>query len=78
MKSDLKLSALGIREPWNIDELISPLEIDLVLVPGVSFDSRGYRIGYGGGYYDRFINQLGPDTLLVGVCFDSRTCRPYR
>lgn len=44
--------------------------IDLILVPGVGFDTCGNRLGRGGGYYDRFINALSSHTTLVGVGYD--------
>ena len=44
-------------------------KLDCVFIPGVVFDRHGYRIGYGGGYYDRFLPRLAPSTLLVGVAY---------
>jgi len=41
-----------------------------VLVPGVAFDIRGGRIGFGKGYYDRFLQQLPPHTVLIGLSYD--------
>lgn len=41
----------------------------LVLVPGIAFDSRGYRIGYGGGYYDRFL-AAEPQHPTIALCYD--------
>ena len=43
--------------------------VDLVLVPGLVFSKDGYRIGYGGGYYDRFFSQV-TKVMKVGLCFD--------
>ena len=43
--------------------------IDVVVVPGLAFDRRGNRSGYGRGYYDAFLPSLGPDALRVGIAF---------
>ena len=48
---------------------VDPLEIDLVLVPGVAFDQDGHRVGYGGGFYDRFLIRLRSDARKIGIGF---------
>lgn len=49
--------------------LISPGAKDLIIVPGLAFDKEGHRIGYGGGFYDKYLKKY-PRTFKVGVCMD--------
>jgi 5-formyltetrahydrofolate cyclo-ligase len=58
----------GAMEPMA-SRAIRPGEIDVVVTPGLAFDRRGYRVGYGAGFYDRFLAKTRPDTLRVGICF---------
>lgn len=52
--NDLELTAFGIWEPRS-GQVVEKTHIDLIHVPGVAFNKGGYRIGYGGGYYDRYL-----------------------
>ena len=56
----------GIREPAGTEKA-DPQEIDLVIVPLLCFDESGHRVGYGKGYYDRFLARCRPDFLKLGV-----------
>jgi len=63
--------AFGIREPEpQRCERIAPEQVDLYLVPGVGFDLFGYRVGYGGGFYDRLLPQRRLDVAVIGLAFD--------
>lgn len=57
-----------IPEPADGNE-VDPNEIDIVLVPLLCFDMRGYRVGYGKGFYDKFLARCRPDCLKVGLSF---------
>lgn len=56
----------GISEPGEDCPLLSREEIDLVLVPAVCYDRRGYRLGFGGGYYDRWLEDFSG--VKIGLC----------
>jgi 5-formyltetrahydrofolate cyclo-ligase len=62
------VSPFGIREP--LGEVYPLADIDVVLVPGLAFDGRGYRLGYGRGFYDRFLPELRPDAFKCGICYE--------
>lgn len=64
----LKMSKYGILEPEAGIE-IPPENIDVVFVPLLAFDEKGNRIGYGKGFYDRFLEKCSKDTLFVGLSF---------
>ena len=65
-KKQLKKNSWGIWEPAEGVEIKSE-EIDLVFIPLVIFDKAGYRIGYGKGYYDKFLSQCREDCIKVGL-----------
>ena len=65
--TELVESAWGIREP--VGPCIEPIEIDLVLVPLIAFDETGHRVGYGKGYYDRFLDQTRQECLKIGLSY---------
>ena len=62
-KSLLKLNKFGIPEPEKIKKVFP----DIIFVPIVAFDNRLYRIGYGGGYYDRYIQKLSNKKKLFKI-----------
>ena len=61
-------AAFGIEEPSTDCELLPKEAIDLVLTPAVAYDKQGYRMGFGGGYYDRWLPDFSGVT--VGLCRD--------
>lgn len=67
---DLQCGTWGILEPKSdCMRPVNPSEIDLVLVPGVAFDYQGNRLGYGAGYYDRFLQKTNSDTIFIALAF---------
>jgi 5-formyltetrahydrofolate cyclo-ligase len=66
----LQKGAFGILEPCPSCTEQGVDEVDLIVVPGVAFDLLGHRIGYGKGFYDRFLHHSGRTAHLVGLCHD--------
>ena len=67
-ETELITNRWGIEEPDpKTSQVIEIQDLDAVLVPLLAFDRRGHRVGYGGGYYDRFLTQCRPDTLKIGL-----------
>lgn len=62
----LKVNKLGIPEPVS-GEIIQPSQLDIVLIPLLCFDEKGYRVGYGKGFYDRFLPSCKPGVKKIGL-----------
>lgn len=70
--NQLEKGTFGIMEPKkDICEQVTDLESGLCIVPGICFDMFGYRIGFGKGYYDRFLERFGG--ITVGLCYSKCT-----
>lgn len=72
----LTTETILINNQWKIPEpdpetstKVLPNEIDAVLIPLLAFDKKGFRVGYGGGYYDRFLAQCRSDVIKIGLSF---------
>lgn len=71
MEKELEVGKYGILEPKKQEaKIVNPLLLDMVIVPGVVFGLNRFRIGYGAGYYDRFLCNVSKACLKVGVAFE--------
>jgi 5-formyltetrahydrofolate cyclo-ligase len=64
----LVVNAWGISEP-QYGDVVPPENTDMVLIPLLALDEQGYRIGYGRGYYDRFLKRCRKDVPRIGISF---------
>ncbi|MCK5404534.1 MAG: 5-formyltetrahydrofolate cyclo-ligase [Desulfobulbaceae bacterium] len=71
IEQDLTPGFRSILEPDpERTEAVDPSEIDAVVMPGSVFDLKGNRLGYGGGYYDRFLEKDAPQAVRIAIAFD--------
>jgi 5-formyltetrahydrofolate cyclo-ligase len=68
--SDLVPGTYGIREPKKGSRRVKAEDIDLLVAPGSVLDDRGYRIGYGGGFFDRYIPRLKKECPVISLGFE--------
>jgi 5-formyltetrahydrofolate cyclo-ligase len=66
---DLSIGNYGILEPKNRQPKIDENSIDVCYVPGLAFDSRGGRVGYGGRFYDRFLKKIGDNCKKIALAY---------
>ncbi len=70
-ESELCKGCFGIMEPKSeYIRLLEPQKIDFVIVPGVVFDEKRNRIGFGAGFYDRFLRNVRNDCVKVGLAYE--------
>ncbi len=68
--ANLEPGILGIPEPRDDCALVAAVEVDWALIPGLAFDCRCYRVGRGGGHYDRLLPKMRPDASCWALGFD--------
>ena len=75
-EAELVQGMYAIMEPGPSCLIVDDFRPDVCLVPGVGFDERGYRLGFGGGYYDRMLEKpMMASALKVGICYDFQVRR---
>lgn len=73
--AQLDQNRYGIRElPETLQQIVAPETIDLCLIPGIVFDNYGNRLGFGAGYYDRYLAKISPQVPRIAL---AHSCQIY-
>lgn len=67
-RNQIEITEWGIPEPTSGDQT-EPANLDMVFVPLLAVDQKGYRVGYGKGFYDRFLSQCNSNCLFIGLSY---------
>ena len=68
--NNMSVDKWGIIEPKSVDKSNIGTDFDLIIMPGIAFDKQGNRVGYGGGYYDKYISKLNNTSNLLALAYD--------
>ena len=68
--NNMNVDKLGILEPKHVDKSKIGDKFDLIIMPGIAFDKNGNRIGYCGGYYDKYISKINDKCVKLALAYE--------